>query len=474
MSMSEAGSEAGRFTAARAGAVPVVVVSARAALRVRQGYPLVARLEVATPPAEAAEVVWLVERRGAREQLLGSALWCPRGPIAARVLSREAVALDRELLRQRIAAADARRQALFAGARPARNAYRVVHGEADLLPGLFVDRYADAAVLQTATAAMDAHEATIAEVLVETLGVTTVVCRDDGSARDLEELPRKKGILRAAVPAKGARAGDSAAAGTLSAATSSRGARPGGPAAGGSPAAASSLTAGGSLAAASSLMVRFDDAGSPMEADLLADRKTGSFLDQQENHACAADYARRLHPGGRALDAFCYHGGFALSLARAGLGVLACDEDPQAIGRARHNARLGAVQVDFEVHNAFDLLRSLEAAGRRFEVVVLDPPALAKRGVKGPGGPSGAAMRAYKELNLRALRLLAPGGLLVSCSCSGRVSAADFGAMLDDAARDVGRPLQILERRGAGRDHPGLCCMPESEYLKCWLLRAVD
>jgi len=422
-------SEAGRSTAARAGAVPVVVISARAALRVRQGYPLVARLEVTTPPAGAAEVVWLVERKGAREQLLGSALWCPRGPIAARVLAREPVALERELLRQRIAAADARRQALFAGALPARNAYRVVHGEADLLPGLFVDRYADAAVLQTATAAMDAHEAEIAEVLVETLGVATVVCRDDGSARDLEELPRKKGILRAAGPP---------------------------------------------TAAAGSLMVRFDDAGSPMEADLLADRKTGSFLDQQENHACAADYARRLHPGGRALDAFCYHGGFALALARAGLSVLACDEDPQAIGRARHNARLGAVQVDFAVHNAFDLLRSLEAAGRRFDVVVLDPPALAKRGLKGPGGPSGAAMRAYKELNLRALRLLAPGGLLVSCSCSGRVSATDFGAMLDDAARDVGRPLQILERRGAGRDHPGLCCMPESEYLKCWLLRAVD
>lgn len=442
MSMTEAGSEASRFTAARGGAAPVVVVSQRAALRVRQGYPLVARTEIATPPAAAAEVVWLVERRGTREQLLGSALWCPRGPIAARVLSREAVVLDRELLRQRIAAADARRKALFDGAQPARNAYRVVHGEADLLPGLFVDRYADAAVLQTATAAMDAHEAVIAEVLVETLGVTTVVCRDDGSARDLEELPRKKGILRAGPPAKGARAGGAADA--------------------------------GSRTAAGSLMVRFDDAGSPMEADLLADRKTGSFLDQQENHACAADYARRLHPGGRALDAFCYHGGFALALARAGLQVLACDEDPQAIGRARHNARIGAVRVDFEVHNAFDLLRSLEAAGRRFEVVVLDPPALAKRGVKGPGGPSGAAMRAYKELNLRALRLLAPGGLLVSCSCSGRVSAADFGAMLDDAARDVGRPLQILERRGAGRDHPGLCCMPESEYLKCWLLRAVD
>lgn len=413
----------------------MVVVSARAALRVRQGHPLVARSEVVAPPYAEAEVVRLIERRGAREQLLGSALWCPRGPIAARLLSREPVEFGREFLRQRIVEADARRRALFTGARPARTAYRVVHGEADQLPGLFVDRYGSAAVLQTATAVMDAHEEEIADLLVETLGLNLVVCRDDGSARDLEELPRKKGILRKARPSAEA-------------------------------------------------VVRFDDAGSPMEADLLNDRKTGSFLDQQENHACAADYARRLYSGGTALDAFCYHGGFALALARAGLSVLGCDEDPQAIERARHNARLGGVQVDWVTHNAFDLLRSLEAAGRRFDVVVIDPPALAKRGARGQargaggatgaGGPGAAAMRAYKELNLRALRLLAAGGMLFSCSCSGRVSAADFGAMIEDAARDVGRPVQILERRGPGRDHPGLCGLPESEYLKCWLLRAAD
>ena len=423
------------FTAGRAGTEPVVVLSARAALRVRQGYPFVSRTEVVMAPHAAAEVVRLVERRGTREQLLGSALWCPRGPIAARLLSREIVEFDRELLRQRIGEADARRRALFDGLRPARTAYRVVHGEADRLPGLFVDRYADAAVLQTATAAMDAREEEIADVLIETLGVRTVVCRDDGSARDLEELPRKKGLLRTG------RAGQGSA---------TRG-----------------VTAGPDA------VVRFDDAGSPMEADLLTDRKTGSFLDQQENHACAADYARRLHPGGTALDTFCYHGGFALALARAGLRVMACDEDPQAIGRARHNAQLGGVPVEFVVHNAFDLLRSLEAEGRHFDVVVLDPPALAKRGAKGPAGPSGAAMRAYKELNLRALRLLSPGGLLVTCSCSGRVTGADFGAMIDDAARDVGRPVQIIERRGAGRDHPALCGLPETEYLKCWLLRTL-
>jgi 23S rRNA (cytosine1962-C5)-methyltransferase len=406
-------------------AAPTAVLSSRAALRLRQGHPFVARSELLQGPVAPGWVVWLVERRGGREHFVATALWCPRGPIAARLWSKEKVGFDPGVLRQRLAAADARRRALLDGATPLRNAYRVVHGEADQLPGLFVDRYGDAAVLQTATAAMDAQEATIAALLVELLGVERVICRDDGSARDLEELPRKKGLL---IPGR----------------------------------------------ASAAARVRFDDAGSPMEADLLADRKTGSFLDQQENHACVADYARRLHPGGTALDAFCYHGGFALALARAGLRVLGCDEDAQAIARARRNAELGGVQAQWQVHNAFDLLRTLEAAGRRFSVVVLDPPALAKRGGKGQVGKSSAALRAYKELNLRGLRLLAPGRLLVSCSCSGRVSAADFAAVIQDAARDVGRPLQVLERRGPGRDHAGLCGMPESEYLKCWVMQALD
>jgi 23S rRNA (cytosine1962-C5)-methyltransferase len=412
---------------AAAGALPVAVVSPRAAQRLRQGHPLVARAELVTPPEPASEVVLLVEQRGGREVPLATGLWCPRGPIAARLWSRQLQALDRAELRRRLAAADARRQVLFAGVEPARTAYRAVHGEADQLPGLFVDRYADAAVLQTATAVMDARAAEVAELLTELWGARLVVRRDDGSARDLEELGREKGILL------------------------DRRSRPG-----------------------AGAVVRFDDAGSPMEADLLADRKTGSFLDQQENHALAAQYARRLHPGGQALDAFCYHGGFALALARAGLDVLACDEDPQAVARARRNAALGGVRAEFVVHNAFDLLRSLEAAGRRFGVVSIDPPALAKRGARGPAGASAAAMRAYKELNLRALRLLAPGGLLVTSSCSGRVTPADFGAVIDEAARDVGRPVQILERRGAGRDHPVLCGLAESEYLKCWFLRALD
>lgn len=375
------------------------------------------------------DVITLVDERG-RE--LGSALWSARGPIAARIFDRGPRLLDEALITERLEAAASRRALLYDDA--SRDAFRLVHGEADRLPGLFIDRYADAAVIQTTTAAMDARKADIARILVEKGrgNVTRVICRDDGSARDLEELPRSGGVLI-----------DRQARGTK---------------------------------------VRFHDAGSLMEADLLTDRKTGSFLDQQENHATVGEYARRMVRDGKrtALDCFTYHGGFALSLGRAGLKVTACDEDAEAVRRARHNATLNgaaAANVDFVVANAFDLLRQLEAGGARFDVVVIDPPALAKRGRgrgNGLAARDSAWERAYKELNLRAARLVAADGLLATCSCSGRVSAGDFESIVDAAARDAGRTLQVLERRGAGRDHPALLGWPESEYLKCWLLRAIS
>lgn len=403
-----------------------LTVSARAAEKLRRGGIFVKRDEVlgASP---RGDVVRLRDERG-RE--LGSATWAAHGPIAARLFDRGDCDLSTEILAQRIAAAESRRLALYKDLTPARDAFRLVHGEADLLPGLFIDRYADAAVLQTTTAAMDARKSLVAKLLIDSGRAQRVIVRDDGSGRDLEELPRVREVL---LDQNGA------------------GAR-----------------------------VRFHDAGSLMEADLLTDRKTGSFLDQQENHAAVADYAARMFERGkaRALDCFTYHGGFALALARAGLSVMACDEDPEAVARARHNATQNAVRVDFRVDNAFDLLRRLESTGARFEVVVIDPPALAKRG-RGRSGlekknADSAWERAYKELNLRALRLLSPGGLLCTCSCSGRVSLNDFAGLVESAARDVGRTVQILERRGAGRDHPALIGWPESEYLKCWLLQILN
>ncbi len=397
--------------------LPVAVVSGRGAAAVRAGLPFVGRDDARRDPGPPGDVVRVEDGHG---RLLGTALWADQGRIALRVLARgREVALDEALLRERIAAAAARRTSLYQGAAHP-DAYRVVHGEADGLPGLFLDRYGHAVVLQTATAAMDAREGLIAAVAADVLGVDLVAVRDDGSARDLEGLPRRKGVLRA----------------------------PG-----------------------TSTLLRYHDAGSLVEADLLVDGKTGGFLDQQENHAAAHAYARALAPrgGARALDAFTYHGGFALALARAGLQVLACDESAAAVERARRNAALNGVEIDFQVRNAFDLLRDLEAADQRFDLIVVDPPALAKRG-QGPGALT-AALRGYKELNLRALRLLSPGGVLFTCSCSGRLSPADFDAMLISASRDAGAAVQVLERRGPGRDHPALLGVPETEYLKCWVLR---
>lgn len=447
---------------------PIVVVKAAAALRLRRGGLSLRHDELLTGqgalPVGAS--LRLADERG---RALGTGLVAAPGPtpLAIRLFDRGAALLDDAELRRRLRGAAELRTSLLrselspltaapgaANERLRRDAYRLVHGEADGLPGLFIDRYGDAAVVQTATAAMDARKPQLAKLLCDELGITWVVCRDDGSARDVESLPRQRGLLcdrRAPVAGQ----------------------------------------------AQPETLASFHDAGSRMQADLLTDRKTGSFLDQQENHALAASYAGHLFPPRSgatptALDAFSYHGGFALALARAGLQVLACDEDPEAVARARKNAALNRVTVDFRVENAFDLLRRLEASGARFDVVVIDPPALAKRGRdRSPAAPVSAGRRserlaaggredstpwarAYRELNLRAMRLLSPGGLLVSCSCSGRVSPALFGELLQGAAADARRSLQLLERRGAGADHPVLLSFAESEYLKCWFLRALD
>ena len=434
--------------------------------RIRRGAQTLRREDLHALPAglPVGSAVILCDDRG---RSLGSGFLAAPGPtsLAVRLFDRQGAPLSDAQLLSRLRHASTLRQSLWPVASDGlgtsgRDAYRLVHGEADGLPGLFVDRYGDAAVMQTATAAMDARKIRIAELLVQHLGVTWVLCRDDGSARDLEGLPRERRVLLDTRP--------STARGSQDAADASR-------------------------AVTRPTLAGYHDAGSRMQADLLFDKKTGSFLDQQDNHALAAAYARHLfvqagRSGGppTALDTFTYHGGFALALARAGLQVLACDEDRDAILRARHNAELNQVAVDFRIENAFDLLRRLEGQGARFDVVVVDPPALAKRGRDRGAGPVGRSLsagsggdehsawaRAYRELNLRAMRLLSPDGLLVSCSCSGRVSPALFGDILQGAASDAGRSMQLLERRGAGPDHPVRLGWADSEYLKCWILRAL-
>jgi 23S rRNA (cytosine1962-C5)-methyltransferase len=310
-------------------------------------------------------------------------------------------------LRERLQAAWDRRRALFPGA----DAVRVVHGEADLLPGYFADLYGGVLSVQHLAEWAEVHRATLARLLAEVTGARAVVFRDDGSSRDFESLPRHKGVLLGEPPGElGYHEGDVA-----------------------------------------------------LTVDLLADHKTGGYLDQRENHLLAGQLAR-----GRALDAFCYHGGFALQLAKKADSVLAIDQDAAAVRRTRENAeKNGLKNIEVRAANAVEQLRALDKEGQKFDVVVLDPPAFAKRrdGLE-------AAIRAYKEINYRGARLLAPGGLLVTCSCSGKLTGALFQEVIEWAAQEAKRPLQLVERRGASRDHPVLIGVPETEYLKTWFLRA--
>lgn len=388
---------------------PVARVSLKAAKSVRQGYPWVWRQELEAWPTDlpAGAVVDVVD---AQQNALGQAFTSSKSPLALRFVSRRLAneeRVDDAFFRRRFELALARRSSLSN-----RDAYRVLHSEADLVPGLIVDRYGAALTLQTLSEGADARKTRWAELLAEVTGAKTIVCRDDASGRDFEGLPREAKVLHGAGPT----------------------------------------------------LVRFHEGASELELDLLADSKTGSFLDQLDNHLRAGELAK-----GRALDTFSYHGGFALSLARSCSSVTAVEQDPQAAARARANAeRNGHRHLEVVTGNAFDVLRQRSDAGEQFDTVVIDPPGLAKR-----SEGLATAKRAYHELNVRAFKLVAPEGLLVTCSCSGKVSRQAFDEVVLEAARDAKRTIQILERRGAGIDHPVLPGLPETEYLKAWFVRVV-
>jgi len=385
------------------------VVSAQAARALRHLRPWCWRTDLLEPPEDpaAGALVTVVDPSG---HGVGQALYARRSPLALRLLTRrgpDEERIDDGFFERRLASALRRREVLGP-----RDAVRLVHAESDLLPGLIVDRYRDALVLQSLSEGMDAREELLARLLVQLTGAGRVVARDDGSGRDFEGLPREVRWL-----------------------------------------------SGGSDAG-----VDFREGANTFRVDLAADMKTGAFLDQADNRLRAGELG-----SGRALDCFSYHGGFALALAVRSQEVVAVEQDAVAADRIRENAqRNGRANVRVETANAFDVLHALDRDGERFDTVVLDPPGLAKR-AKG----AGTAMRAYRELNVRALRLLRPDGLLVTCSCSGKVTAEAFEEMLLGAADDVRRPVQILERRGPGPDHPALAGLPETEYLKAFFVRAL-
>jgi 23S rRNA (cytosine1962-C5)-methyltransferase len=385
---------------------PVATLSRRGADSLARGHPWVYRSDVEKPPAGAApgDVVALVD---GRRRFLGKAFWSERSQISIRLLTRHEEVVDDAFFAARISSALDLRRTLFGD----EQAVRLVHGEADLLPGLVADRYGDVAVLQTLVPGTDRRKALVADLLAGALSLRAVLERNDVRVRELEGLPQVKGVLRGEAP---------------------------GP-------------------------VSFREGEVRFEVDLLTGQKTGAFLDQRENHLRAGEYAR-----GRCLDAFSYAGGFALQMARRATEVVAVEMQPQAVALLRANAaRNGASGMQVVEANAFDFLRDESEKEPCWDTVVLDPPAFAKN-----KDAVTAARRGYKEVNLRAFQVLRPGGILVTASCSYHVPWEMFEETVLDAARDAGRPAQVLERRGPGRDHPELMGVPETRYLKCLVLRA--
>ena len=379
-------------------------LSTRGATRLQARHPWVYRSDIIEAnDVPPGAIVRALDQRG---KFLGTALYSSSSQIAIRMISHGSVTDLPDLVAERIRAAIAYRKELVRNT----DAYRIVFSEADFLPGLIVDRYSDVLSVQILTQAMDAAlvRGAVVQTLREELQPVGIVERVDARIRELEQLP---------------------------------------------PLASRLLWGEKSSTVIDMNGVRF-------HYDGLEGQKTGAFLDQRENYAAAAQYAH-----GEALDAFCYQGGFALHLAPKCSSVTGVDSSRPALEMAEKNAALNGRELEWIEGNAFDLLREYAAANRRYDTIVLDPPAFAKtkRDLE-------KALGGYKELNLRAMKMLRPGGILVTCSCSFHVSGADFLEVVADAARDVHRSFRLVENRGAAKDHPMLLNVPETSYLKCLIL----
>jgi 23S rRNA (cytosine1962-C5)-methyltransferase len=382
-----------------------VTVSSRGEQRIRGGHPWIYRADVTGVDAAGGEVVDVM---GPRARPIGTALFSDRSQIAIRMLTIGESADVAALVRARLERAIAFRASLSLDA----TAYRLVHGEADLLPSLVVDRYADYVVLQALSQGMDRLTPVVVEALNDLLHPAGILARNDPKVRTLEGLAQRVDVLAGDIP--------------------------------------------------DTVSVR--EGPVEYDVDLRHGQKTGLFLDQRENRDAAARYAR-----GRLLDCFSYHGGFAMRLAPQCQSADAVDISADAVARITANAARNGVAVEAREANVFDELRRLERAGTRYDTIVLDPPAFAKNKASVPNAAAG-----YKDINLHAMRLLSPGGTLVTCSCSYNITEEMFGAILHDASIDSRVPVTIVEKRMQGRDHPVLMGVPETYYLKCFVLRRVE
>lgn len=385
--------------------LPEVTVNRKAEERVRSGHLWIYSSDVLRGGADPGSAVRVISER---RKCLGVAHYSSTSQITLRMLSAEPVTIDRTFFQDRLARALALRHRVVQDS----EAYRVVHAEGDLLPGLIVDRYGDSLAVQFLDQGMERDRAVIVDCLQELLSPRCIVARNGVPARKLEGLPLRNEILAGEVTAP----------------------------------------------------VTFAMNGFRWAADLLHGQKTGIYLDQRENYLAAARHAR-----GKALDCFTSSGGFALHMARVCDSVEAVDSsaDALAAGTAMRDANL-IPNVEFREANVFDLLASYSAGRREFDTVVLDPPAFAKSRKM-----LEAAVRGYKEINYKALRLLRRGGILVSCSCSHHLSEAMLLDVVAQAALDAHRTLRVLERRVQAQDHPILLTVPETLYLKCLILEVL-
>jgi 23S rRNA (cytosine1962-C5)-methyltransferase len=380
-----------------------VAITHRGEERVRSGHPWIYKSDVAQVDAQGGDTVRVVGTRG---RTVGQALYSDRSEISLRLLTRGAEAADLTLWRSRLRQAIRFRASLDIDA----TAYRLVHGEADLLPSLIVDCYGDYLVLQALSQGVDRLLPDLTGLLIELLQPAGILARNDPRVRLLEGLEQRVDVLHGTVPGQ----------------------------------------------------IEVREGRVSYLVDPYHGQKTGLFLDQRENRIAAARYAH-----GRLLDAFSYNGGFALALAPVCAEVTAIDISEDAVARIRANAeRNGLTNVQARAMNVFDELRELERRAEPFDTIVLDPPAFAKNKASVQKALSG-----YKEINLRALKILAPGGFLVTCSCSYNVSEGDFADVLASAAVDAHAEVAVVEKRMQGRDHPVLMTVPETYYLKCFILR---
>jgi 23S rRNA (cytosine1962-C5)-methyltransferase len=384
---------------------PSVVVTRRGAERITGGHLWIYRSDVRSAQAAPGDVVRVTDEQG---RLIGRAFWSDRSQIALRFLTRRDEPVDRAFFAARIRAAANYRNRVVEDT----DCCRLVYGEGDLLPSLIVDRYGEYLVMQTLSQGTDRRKEELVALLQEHFSPRGILERNDAKSRLLEGLAQTVSVMSGEVPEEAG--------------------------------------------------VRMN--GIAFRVDLRRGQKTGAFLDQRENYRAAESYLR-----GEVLDCFSYHGGFALHAARRAEQVEAVEISAEALGFARRNAELnGASQVTFREGNVFDVLKEYDQAGRKFDGVILDPPAFAKS-----RSAVDAASRGYKEINLRALKLLRPGGILVTCSCSYHVPESLFGELIWEAAVDVGFQVRVIERRAAARDHPALLTLPETIYLKCFILSSL-